>query len=143
MEMGRDSYRDWKRPRWTYLQGGIRRVTLDEHQDFSGPMNIFSAMRCSWTPAALSIYLGLAPVNAQSASLTLVQTILLPGVEGRIDHFAFDSAGQRLFVCALGNNSLEVIDLRKGERVHSITGLGAPQGVGYAQEANRLLVAND
>jgi DNA-binding beta-propeller fold protein YncE len=75
--------------------------------------------------------------------LTLKQTIPLPGVEGRIDHFAADSSGQRLFVCALGNNSLEVIDLRNGERVHSITGLGAPQGVGYAPEVNRLFVAND
>jgi DNA-binding beta-propeller fold protein YncE len=48
-----------------------------------------------------------------------------------------------LFVCALGNNTVEVLDLRKGERVHSITGLGAPQGVGYAPEVNRLFVAND
>ena len=36
-----------------------------------------------------------------------------------------------------------MLDLRKGERVHSITGLGAPQGVGYAPELNRLFVAND
>ena len=81
--------------------------------------------------------------NAQSAPLKLKQTIPLPGVEGRIDHFAADPSDQRLFVCALGNNSLEVIDLKKGGRVHSITGLGAPQGVGYAPEANRLFVAND
>jgi len=81
--------------------------------------------------------------NAQSTPLKLKQTIALPGVEGRIDHFAVDPSGQRLFVCALGNNSLEIIDLRNGERVHSITGLGAPQGVGYAPEVNRLLVAND
>jgi DNA-binding beta-propeller fold protein YncE len=46
-------------------------------------------------------------------------------------------------VCALGNNSLEVIDLRKGELAHTITGVGAPQGVGYAPEVNRLFVAND
>jgi DNA-binding beta-propeller fold protein YncE len=84
-----------------------------------------------------------ATINAQSAPLKLKQTIPLPGVEGRIDHFAVDPSGQRLFVCALGNNSLEVIDLRNGERVHSITGLGAPQGVGYAAELNRLFVAND
>ena len=84
-----------------------------------------------------------ATSNAQSAPLKLKQTIPLPGVEGRIDHFAADPSGQRLFVCALGNNSLEVIDLRNGERVHSITGLGAPQGVGYAPEVNRLFVAND
>jgi len=84
-----------------------------------------------------------ATCNAQFAPLKLKQTIPLPGVEGRIDHFTADPSGQRLFVCALGNNSLEVIDLRNGERVHSITGLGAPQGVGYAPEVNRLFVAND
>jgi DNA-binding beta-propeller fold protein YncE len=75
--------------------------------------------------------------------LQLEQTIPLPGVEGRIDHLDFDAAGQRLFVCALGNNSVEVLDLRKGERIHSITGLGAPQGLVYLAELNRLLIAND
>jgi DNA-binding beta-propeller fold protein YncE len=75
--------------------------------------------------------------------LQLKQTIPLPGVEGRIDHLDVDLNGQRLFVCALGNNTVEVIDLNKGERVHSITGLGAPQGVAFVPELNRLLVAND
>lgn len=84
-----------------------------------------------------------ATIDAQSAPLKLKQTIPLPGVEGRIDHFAFDPAGERLFVCALGNNTVEVLDLRKGERVHSIIGLGAPQGVGYAPEFDRLFVATD
>ena len=84
-----------------------------------------------------------ATSDAQSAPLKLRQTIPLLGVEGRIDHFAFDPTGERLFVCALGNNTVEVLDLRKGERVHSITGLGAPQGIGYASELKRLFVAND
>jgi glutamine cyclotransferase len=83
-------------------------------------------------------------VAAQSAApLKLKQTFPLSGVEGRIDHFAFDLTGERLFVCALGNNTVEVLDLRKGERAHSITGLGAPQGVGYVPGVNRLFVAND
>jgi DNA-binding beta-propeller fold protein YncE len=76
-------------------------------------------------------------------SLQVRQTIPLPGVEGRIDHFAFDASSERLFVCALGNNSVEVIDLRKGERIRSITGLGSPQGVGYIAQLDRLFVAND
>jgi DNA-binding beta-propeller fold protein YncE len=83
-------------------------------------------------------------VHAQSATrLELKQTIALPDVEGRIDHVAFDATGERLFVCALGNNTVEVLDLRKGERVHSITGLGAPQGVAYLPELDRIFVAND
>jgi DNA-binding beta-propeller fold protein YncE len=75
------------------------------------------------------------------AGIQLKQTIPLPGVEGRIDHFDFDAAGERLFVCALGNNTVEVVDLNKGERVHTISGLGAPQGVAFI--SGRLFVTND
>jgi len=85
----------------------------------------------------------LAAGQSGGAELQLKQTIPLPGVEGRIDHFALDAAGERLFVCALGNNTVEVLDLRKGERVRSITGLGAPQGIAYIPELDRLFVAND
>src|SRR5437762_1032531 len=81
--------------------------------------------------------------NEEEKALKPKQTIPLPGVEGRIDHFALDVAGERLFVCALGNNTVEVLDLRKGERIHSITGLGAPQGIAYIPELNRIFVAND
>jgi len=92
---------------------------------------------------ALASCYTLATVRAQTAPLKLTETIALPGVEGRIDHFAFDAAGERLFVCALGNNTVEVVDLRKGVRVHSITGFGAPQGIAYIPELNRMFVAND
>jgi DNA-binding beta-propeller fold protein YncE len=85
----------------------------------------------------------LAVAEAGDAAIQLKQTIPLPGVEGRIDHFDFDAAGERLFVCALGNDTVEVIDLNKGERIHTISGLGAPQGVAFVPELNRLLVAND
>jgi DNA-binding beta-propeller fold protein YncE len=81
--------------------------------------------------------------HAEEKALKLKQTIPLPGVEGRIDHFALDPSGERLFVCALGNNTVEVLDLGKGERVHSITGLGAPQGIVCIPEPDRLFVAND
>jgi DNA-binding beta-propeller fold protein YncE len=64
-------------------------------------------------------------------------------VEGRIDHLTYDPAGERLFVCALGNNTVEVVDLRRGERIHSITGLGSPQGILYIRDLDRLFVAND
>jgi DNA-binding beta-propeller fold protein YncE len=84
-----------------------------------------------------------ATVTHAQGALQLKQTIPLPGVEGRIDHFAFDARDERLFVCALGNNTVEVIDLRKGDRVHSITGLGSPQGIAYIPEQNRIFVAND
>jgi outer membrane protein assembly factor BamB len=74
--------------------------------------------------------------------LRLVQTIPLPNVEGRIDHMAADLKGQRLFIAALGNNTVEVLDLRAGKLIRSITGLHEPQGVGFISEFNKLFVAN-
>src|SRR5947207_2953068 len=75
--------------------------------------------------------------HGEEAALQLKQTVSLPDVEGRIDHLALDAAGERLFVCALGNNTVEVLDLRKGERIHSITGLASPQGAGYIAQLGR------
>jgi len=74
--------------------------------------------------------------------LRLVQTIPLPNVEGRIDHMAVDPKGQRLFIAALENNTVEVLDLRAGTRITSITGLHEPQGVGFVPEFNKIFVAN-
>jgi YVTN family beta-propeller protein len=76
---------------------------------------------------------------APSSPLTLAHTIPLPKVQGRIDHFAYD--GKRLFIAALGNNSLEVIDLEKGQRTRSIPGLKEPQGVAYIPSTNSIAVA--
>ncbi len=86
----------------------------------------------------------LCGVNASGAAATplkLVQTVSLAGVKGRFDHFAVDVKGQRLFVAALGNNTVEVIDLAAGKRGHSISGLQKPQGVLFLPELNRLCVA--
>jgi len=84
-------------------------------------------------------------VNAHAGEptpLRLVQTIPLPNVEGRIDHMAVDLKGERLFVAALENNTIEVLDLRAGKRIHSITGLYEPQGVGFMFEFNKIFIAN-
>ena len=74
--------------------------------------------------------------------LRLIQTIPLPGVQGRIDHLAVDVAGQRLFVAALGNDTVEVVDLKKGERIRSLAGFKEPQGIAYIPESNTVAVAN-
>jgi hypothetical protein len=42
---------------------------------------------------------------------------------GRIDHFCADVRGQRLFIAALQNGTVEVLDIRKGERSTEIKGL--------------------
>ncbi|GGB21133.1 YncE family protein [Puia dinghuensis] len=74
--------------------------------------------------------------------LHLEVKIPLSGVRGRIDHLAYDPAGHRVFVAALGNNTVEVVDLAAKQRLHTITGLHEPQGVLYVPTLGRLVVAN-
>src|SRR5882672_11391726 len=78
----------------------------------------------------------------ESAALKLTKIVPLPGVKGRFDHFAIDAKGGRLFVAALGNHTLEVVDVAAGNHVRSITGLHKPTGVLYLPEPNQIVVAN-
>ena len=88
-------------------------------------------------------FLFAALVNAQTNEpLKLEKTIQLPDVQGRIDHMSVDVKSQRLFVSALGNNTVEVIDLKAGKRANTISGLKEPQGVLYVPGSGRLYVAS-
>jgi YVTN family beta-propeller protein len=91
----------------------------------------------------LLVGVGVGLSRAPSPSpLRLERTIPLPGVKGRIDHLAFDADNQRLFVAALGNNTVEIVDLKNGKVAHTIGGLAEPQGVLYEPERKHLWIAN-
>ena len=93
-------------------------------------------MRAVWLLLLLAL-------PAQAAEpLVLEKTIALHGVRGRIDHMAFDPGRKRLIVAELGNNTVDVIDVVAGAPLHRIAGLREPQGVGYAQRADVILIAN-
>src|SRR5712671_3272348 len=76
------------------------------------------------------------------AALILVGTIDLPRVEGRIDHLAIDTAAQRLYIAALGNNTVEVLDLKSNTHVKSLPGFREPQGIAVLPDAKLVAVAN-
>jgi hypothetical protein len=80
-----------------------------------------------------------APVNPP---LVLERTIPLPGVKGRIDHLVLDAAGHRLFVAALGNDSVEIVDLSQARRLAQIRGQSEPQGVAWLADRRELVVAS-
>lgn len=79
----------------------------------------------------------------REAPLVLTGAIPMPDVKGRIDHFAFDSEHNRLFLSALGNNTEEVIDLGTQTASHVITGVPVPQGVAYVPQGNKIFVGSD
>ena len=55
---------------------------------------------------------------------------------------AFDSVDHRLFVAALGNNTVEAIDVPSGVKTGTIRGLAEPQGLQYVPETQQLWIAN-
>lgn len=77
------------------------------------------------------------------AALSPKSRIDLRDVNGRIDHLSADVQGRRLFVSALGNRTVEIIDTEEGKRIRSLGGLEEPQGVSYDSSTNRLFVASD
>lgn len=89
--------------------------------------------------APLALLLAVLPSAAQ---LRFEKAIPLLGVEGRIDHLAADVKGNRVFLAALGNNTLEVLDVRTGVRITSVGGLREPQGLAFLPPLNRIAVAN-
>ena len=90
----------------------------------------------------IAVALAVIAVQPASAPLALVKTIALPSVEGRIDHLAFDQDRQRLFVAALGNDSVEVIDTRTGTHLKHLAGFREPQGLAVVPDVPAIVVAN-
>jgi WD40 repeat protein len=74
--------------------------------------------------------------------LKLEKEIKMPSVKGRIDHMAVNVNEKVVYVAALGNNTVEVIDLQKGAVIHRIKGVEEPQGIAYLPEQNEIAVAS-
>ena len=76
-------------------------------------------------------------------ALWLVQTIPLPGVPGRLDHMAVDLEKKRLFVAAVANGTLEVLDLAAGKVINRIAGIkDAQDALFLGGHFNKLYVSS-
>lgn len=81
-------------------------------------------------------------LSQDTPALKLTKVIPLPNVAGRIDHMDIDSNTGRVFVAALGNNTVEVVGLREGRVLRTLKGFHEPQGVLYLADLHRLYVTN-
>jgi DNA-binding beta-propeller fold protein YncE len=99
---------------------------------------------------ALALFAALAS-NARAAepsdpsggdTLTLVGRTELPGYTGDFDHFAADVKGNRLFLAAEDHGTLEVFNLKTGERLKTVSGFDAPHSILYLPDINRLIVTD-
>jgi len=86
----------------------------------------------------------LVPAYGQDKpTLRLLQTIPLSGVSGRLDHMAVDLEKKRLFVAAVANGTLEVLDLDAGKVINSIPGIKDTQDALFlGGQFNKLYVSS-
>lgn len=75
-----------------------------------------------------------------SPVLVLKARIPLANAAGRMDHLGVDLKGERLFAADFDNHTLEIIDLKAGRLVHTISDLDSPQSAFYDAATNRLFV---
>lgn len=97
--------------------------------------------KAEWLPGLIAAIWLVSASGQDKAPLRLVQTIPMTKVSGRIDHMAIDGDHKRLFVAALGNGTLEALNLQSWKISQSIAGLKEPQGVLYIPEMDKLFVA--
>jgi DNA-binding beta-propeller fold protein YncE len=73
-----------------------------------------------------------------------VEAIEMPEVPAGpyADHMAIDIRGQRLFTTPQANRAVDVLDLRSGKVLHTITGFGNPHAILYREDRNRLFVTD-
>ena len=100
------------------------------------------AVRMGMLVAVLSLAAAAVVLRAAESPFAPAAAIALPNVEGRIDHLAFDAATGRLYVAALGNNTVEVLDTKALTHVTSLSGFAEPQGIAVVAQPHTVAVAN-
>lgn len=82
-----------------------------------------------------------APAAAQP--LTLASGVDIPGYKGDFDHFAVDTAGDRLFLAGEEGKTLEIFKLSTGERLKTLTDqVEIPHSLLYMPASDELLVVD-
>jgi DNA-binding beta-propeller fold protein YncE len=101
----------------------------------------------AWAMRAAMILLFIVAARVRSqdktqAPLKLLRSVDLPGFTGDFDHFAVDEKGGRLFLAGEDHKTVEVFDLKTGQRLKSIAGFGAPHTIFYLPESDRILITD-
>jgi DNA-binding beta-propeller fold protein YncE len=84
---------------------------------------------------------GQPDVSADQLSKNLTTTRMV-GVANHFDHLTPDLKNDRLFVVPEDNKSIEVYNIRTGQFIHSIKGIGVGHSVVYRADIDRIFVTD-
>jgi DNA-binding beta-propeller fold protein YncE len=62
--------------------------------------------------------------------------------DGDFDHFAKDMTGNRLFLTAEANGTVEIFDAKSNKHIHTIKGLKSPHALLYRNDVDKLFVVD-
>jgi DNA-binding beta-propeller fold protein YncE len=80
-------------------------------------------------------------VSADQLAKNLTTTRMV-GVQNHFDHLTPDLKNNRLFIVPEDNKTIEVYDIRTGNFVHSIKGIGVGHSVVYRADIDRIFVTD-
>jgi hypothetical protein len=80
------------------------------------------------------------PAQAADPSLELINTIVLKGKAGKLDHLALDAKRERLFLANTVNGTLDIVDVKDGKLLKQLRGQTGIQGIAYAADLDRVFV---
>lgn len=115
------------------------RSKLEEFFSSFGPRSVH---RCLAIGLLASTMLPLHAQAQEKPPLKLVATTPMPGFDGDFDHFAVDVKGNRLFLAAENQKTVEMFDLKTGARSGSLKGFGHPLVLHFLPGTNQLLVTD-
>lgn len=93
--------------------------------------------------ASATLLPGIALAQEHEASpLRLVQSLPLPGVNGRLDHFTIDKQRKRIIFSCPDDKAVQIVDAFDGSQIHRIEGLSEPRGTFYLPEEDKIYVAD-
>ena len=76
-----------------------------------------------------------------STPIELVNSISLTNISGRLGHMAYNNKQQVVYLAALSNNTMEIIDLQNKKTIRSIKSLRQPIDVEYIPNVDIVFVA--
>jgi DNA-binding beta-propeller fold protein YncE len=91
--------------------------------------------------ALLPVLAAAGPAAAAEPTLELVQTIVLKGKAGGLDHLMLDAKRERVFLANKVNNTLDIADLKEGKLLKQLPNQQGVQGLAYAPDLDRLFAA--
>lgn len=97
-----------------------------------------SWLACLCTSMTALAALPPTPVNGFS----IIAIIPLPGVNGRIDHLAYDPIDQTVFIAELENKAVEAVNVSTRKVERRLTGFDEPQGIAWSKSLGLLYVAS-